>query len=105
MAKAAPGQYSLDFSAKARKSDPATSKKAAEAKHGTIRALILNTLRTHGPLATFQIAEILNKDRDSISPHMKPLAKLGHIQRSGGTVIREKTKKECEIWQIAKTSE
>jgi len=93
-------QMSLDFDPpKARLTDPRTSKDAAKSvKTGTIRALILNQLSTNN-LATFQIAEILDMYRDSISPHMKPLERLGLIRRSGQLVKNPKTGKNCEVWE------
>jgi predicted transcriptional regulator len=96
----APHQLSLDFyPTKTRYTDPETSKKAARnVKAGTIRALILHTLNNSN-LATFQIAAILDRDRDSISPHMKPLEELGYIKRTGQTIVREKTGQQCVIWE------
>lgn len=101
MVKAAPGQVPLDFEPpKVRVTDPKTSRDASKSiRPGAIRALILNCLRQR-PLATFQIAAILDKDRDSISPHMKPLENMGYIRRTGQTVKREKTNKECEVWEL-----
>lgn len=101
MVKPSPGQLPLDFyPSKARAKDPQTSHKAARnVREGTIRALILSVLRQRD-LATFQIAGILDKDRDAISPHMKPLEQMGMVRRSGQTVKNPRTEQECEVWQI-----
>lgn len=98
--KPSENQIPLDFyPSKARARDPKTSHDAARnVKDGTIRALILNTL-SQGDLATFQIAIILDKDRDAISPHMKPLERMGMVRRLDQTVKNPKTGNECEIWQ------
>lgn len=103
MKKVNPYQPSLEFPpSRARNTDPATSKKAASViRPGSIRALILNTLN-QGDFATYQIALILDKDRDAISPHMKPLEQMGEIERTGQTIQRPKTLKECEVWRRKK---
>lgn len=104
MTKPSPGQMPLDFEpVRARKSDPNTSHKAAATvKAGTVRALILHCLSTHN-LTTEQIAAILDKPRDSISPHMKPLEKMGHVRRTGQVSVSN-SGKECEIWEKVSTT-
>jgi predicted ArsR family transcriptional regulator len=102
MPKIAPGQYKFDFSPpKARLSDPMTSHLAARGVNvHSIRGLILKTAdESPVPLASFQIAKILDKDRDSISPHMKPLESLGYMKRSGQTVKRPNGR-DCETWEL-----
>ena len=98
--KPVPGQLPLDFDPpRARRSDPKTSHDAAAmVKAGTIRALILGVLKQRD-LATFQIAEALGLDRDSVSPHMKPLEELGQVVRTGQTVASKKGR-QCEVWGI-----
>jgi len=100
MVKPSPNQIPLDFfPVKTRKSDPKTSRDAARnIKQGTIRALILSVLGQRD-LATFQIAAVLDKDRDSISPHMKPLEEMGRVKRTGQTVKNPKTGQNCELWK------
>lgn len=95
-----PDQLPLDFEGVfVRKTDPNTSRLAAASiDPASIRGKILSALKTRD-LATFQIAEQLGVDRDSVSPHMKPLEKLGRVVRTTQTV-KSKKGRACEVWRI-----
>lgn len=97
--KPSPSQIPLDFEPpRVRKTDPRTSHEAALGINITKqRQKILDVLNS-GNYATFQIAERLNTDRDSVSPHMKPLERLGLVRRTGQTV-KKPAGRNCEIWQ------
>ena len=84
---------------KVRRSDPATSKAAAaKLNNAGMRAKILSLLKEHGgELATFQIAQKLGKGRDVISPHMRPLERLGFIVENG-VVLNAETNCESTAW-------
>jgi predicted transcriptional regulator len=101
MIKPVPSQVPLDFEpVKARAVDPKTSQDAARAINknpSKIRLQILAQLTIRN-MATFEIATALGKERDSISPHMKPLERMGYIRRTGQTKQRPGGR-QCEVWQ------
>lgn len=107
MIKVSPNQLPLDFDpSKARAVDPKTSRDAAKFNPTGIRQRILSILYHAGrPLATFQIADSMGIPRDSISPHMKPLERIGCVRRSGQTVVNPHSvrKVSSEAWEITNT--
>jgi DNA-binding MarR family transcriptional regulator len=83
--------------ARARRTDPATSKIAAAKvtpKESSLRALVLGYLRTRPDGATSrEIAEATGRDRVTISPRLAPMADEGLLERApvtrdGSTVWR-----------------
>lgn len=96
--KPAPNQLPIDWNPpRARRSDPKTSKAAANINPTGIRLEILWALfYAETPLASFQIAESMNIPRDSVSPHMKPLLQAGFIEKTGQTVVNPKTRRKTE---------
>lgn len=99
--KPSPDQLPLDFYLpQARKTDPRTSHKAANAiKPESRRGGILEVLKL-GNFATFQIAEMLDVSRDCVSPHMKPLERMNYVVRTG-EVVKNPKGGECEVWALA----
>lgn len=94
-------QMSLNFDPpKARLTDPKTSIDAAKSINArSVRGLILEILRDYEQLASYQIANLMRTDRDSVSPHLKPLERLGLIERTGQTVVSPKGR-QCETWRL-----
>jgi DNA-binding MarR family transcriptional regulator len=93
------GQISLldEMEARARSGDPETSQRFfSKVREGTIRAEILIAMYgiDYDKRTSYEIAKLMNKPRDHVSPHMKPLEKMGFI---------EKTKhifNDCEVWNL-----
>lgn len=84
----------------ARKSDPITSHEAAKKiKPKSRRSTILRTMLDSGRYGdtSFDIADDLGIDRDSVSPHMKPLLRLNLVYRSG-TRKNHKTGNDCDTY-------
>jgi DNA-binding transcriptional ArsR family regulator len=77
-------QMPLDFTAKARATDPATSRAAAATvdAHG-IALQVLNELRSGGPGTSHELAERLGMQLVTVSPRMKPLEDAGKVRRAG----------------------
>lgn len=90
----------------ARNTDPGTSHSAASLiQTGSIRQEILAVLMSSQSfgLATFEIAERIGVPRDYVSPHMKPLEKMGLVQRlKGFERVNPKTKNKVksEVWIV-----
>lgn len=77
-------QLALDFSARARRNDPQTSKDAAGRVDGVqLARRVLDALRAGGAGSSHEIADRLGMPRDSISPRMKPLEIAGAVRRAG----------------------
>ncbi len=91
-------QIPLDFyPTKARAQDPKTSHDAARSIDSkSIRAKILAELSLRD-LATFQIAKNLGLDRDSVSPHMKPMERMGLVRRTE-KLVKSPKGRNCEVW-------
>lgn len=86
---------------RARASDPETSKVAASKAKTTVKRLnILRFLMAYREGASFQIAQRLKKNRDSISPQLSTMASLGLIRKTGRTIINEYTGNQCETWEL-----
>jgi post-segregation antitoxin (ccd killing protein) len=87
----------------ARRTDPYTSRKAARIKKGGVRARILKELiAANNGLATWEIALLISKPRDSVSPNMVKLKELGLVHRSSQVRINPATNQETEVWQANK---
>lgn len=95
---------------RARRSDPSTSHRAAaKVNVVSIRQRILDALSVtwvldHDGLTTFELAEKFDSDRDAISPHMKPLERLGKVRRADYERVNPKTNCNCTVWLISKRS-
>lgn len=77
-------QIAIDFSARARASDPETSSAAAGRIDGSALALkVLESLRRDGPGSSHDIADRLGLSLVTVSPRMKPLEDAGKVQRDG----------------------
>lgn len=91
--------------AQTRANDPKTSKDAAKnIKADSIRRSILFILEKSGSegLASFELALELSLPRDYVSPHLKPLERLGFTKKSGKTRLNPITSNntECEVWIV-----
>lgn len=68
----------------ARRTDPVTSHAAAAVVDArTLEALIVDTLRRHGPRTTAELADLTGASLVSVSPRMKPLAERGIVVADG----------------------
>lgn len=86
-------QMAIDFSARARRSDPATSSDAAAKIDGkSLAARVLAELEANGPGTSHELAERLGLSLVTVSPRMRPLANAGKVaedgRRNGRTVWR-----------------
>ena len=107
--KAMMTQISLSFDPpRARRSDPSTSHRAAAKVNAvSIRQRILDALEVtwvleHDGLTTFELAEKFALGRDAISPHMKPLEKMGKARRADFERLNPATNCNCTVWLISK---
>lgn len=95
-------QFNFDLPPTARKTDPATSHAAAaRIKTGSRRHEVLGVFKTYGQTGatSLTVANILNRQRDSISPHIKPLILLGYLERTGLTEENTQTGNQCELYR------
>jgi hypothetical protein len=92
----------LDQPVEVRQHDPETSRAAAvRLNPKSIRLKILRAMSLKGhALATFEIAEELQKGRDIISPHMKPLQHLKLVRKTGGQRLNIRTGCFSELWEL-----
>lgn len=104
-------QIPLSFEpVKARHSDPKMSHvAAAKVNNVSIRQRILDALSVtwildHDGLTTFELAEKFDLGRDVISPHMKPLEKLGKVRRANYERANPKTSCKSTVWLWRETS-
>lgn len=65
----------------ARNSDPVTSHDAVpdEARAGSIQAAIIDALAESGPMTEEECAIFTGIERTSLSPHFKPMIRLGRV--------------------------
>ena len=76
-------QIAIDFTARARRSDPETSQEAAGRVDGKqLAARVLEELRA-GPGTAHEIAERMGLSLVTVSPRMKPLEVAGKVRRDG----------------------
>jgi DNA-binding transcriptional ArsR family regulator len=83
----------MEEPSRARKNDPRTSKEAASdtVRIGTVRHAILYLLiksfqeKGHYGMTTFELAERMGVRRDTVSPNMKPLVRMGLITETDET--------------------
>lgn len=86
--------------ARARRSDPPTSKAAANSINMRgMKAQILNVLKECGPLTEHEIALRIRRERVSVSPRFAELRDAGLI-RTAGTRVNPATNKDCVLWEI-----
>lgn len=77
-------QLPIDFTARARSSDPQTARDAAHRVDGKgLAALVLAELRANGPGTSHEIASRMDRDLVTVSPRMKPLENAGLVERAG----------------------
>lgn len=95
---------------RARRSDPATSHAAARsvADTGTIRARILEIIRTEGPLTDEELLELFERRHPAtaspsgIRTRRKELVDMGYLEDSGQRATT-KAGRQTAIWQPAGT--
>lgn len=74
-------QLAIDFAARARVTDPATSHQAAarvDAK--TVAGRVLESLRVYGPADSDQLAARLGLKLVTVSPRLRPLERAGFVR-------------------------
>lgn len=96
-------QLNLDFSARTRKNDPDTSKKAAaKVDLGKVRKQVLLEISRFGQYgaSTIELASSLGRQRDSVSPHIKPLIELGFIEKAPFVRKNPVTNNDCQVYVV-----
>lgn len=87
-----------------RATDPKTSRDAAKQVNvKSVRALILLALRDFPEgMASFELSTLMLVPRDYISPHLKPLSRLGLVTKTGLTRLNPQTsnRTKCEVWRL-----
>ena len=77
-------QLPIDFTARARASDPQTSRDAAARIDGeSLAGKVLEELRAHGPGTSHELAERMGLPLVTVSPRMKPLETANLVERGG----------------------
>lgn len=88
-------QLAIDFTPRARASDPDTSHAAAAAIDGaTLAARVLQELREHGPGTSHDLADRLGLSLVTVSPRIAPLQRAGKVY-----VLRKEGKRQ--VWVAA----
>jgi len=89
--------------AKARTTDPETSRLAAKAlsdeKLSALHALIILAL-LHRPLTTTEIGQKTHTDRDTISPRMPALVEGGWVVDSGERRVPPGKRRSSIVWRL-----
>lgn len=81
-----------------------TSRGAARAIHGRSKALqrmVLDALREHGPMATFELASVIDASYRAIQPRTSELRKMGEIVDSGDRRADPETGRNAIVWRLA----
>ena len=85
----------------ARRSDPLTSKASAQRVTATVselQALVLASLRRHGPGTSEEIAQWTGRSLVTISPRLKPLEAKGDVIRSGKKL--NQSGHQATVWTV-----
>jgi len=84
----------------ARRSDPETSKEAARSVNTTmLEACVYGALKAHGPMTSFEVADILRLSLVTVSPRFAPLRDKGLIKDTGRRKTGESGRGRT-IWAI-----
>ena len=84
----------------ARKSDPSTSHEAARSVNTTmLEACVYGALKAHGPMTSFEVADILRLSLVTVSPRFAPLRDKGLIKDTGRRKTGESGRGRT-IWAI-----
>lgn len=84
----------------ARRTDPRTSREAGAAVNiAAMEAAVYGALKSHGPMTSFEIAELLRLSLVSVSPRLRPLADKGLIRDSGVRRTGE-SRRARTVWEI-----
>ena len=84
----------------ARKSDPDTSKIAGRSVNTTmLEACVYGALKAHGPMTSFEVADILRLSLVTVSPRFAPLRDKGLIKDSGVRRMGESGRGRI-VWEI-----
>ena len=96
-------QFPLLDWAHARRTDPPTSRAAANSVNVTdMEARVVGALKAHGPLTTYEIADILRLSLVTVSPRLRPLADKLIVEDSGTRKMGESGRKQI-VWQMRKS--
>lgn len=94
-------QLAIDFTKRARRVDPATSKtaagRAAEFAHGH-HAIIVGDLVTRGPGTYVEIAERTGLDRHAVARRLKELERGRVVERMAET-RPSPSGRDCAVWR------
>lgn len=88
------------MTALARHSDPLTSHAAAAAVDlPALEAAVFGALKAHGPMTSFEIAELLRLSLVTVSPRLAPLRDKGLVRDSGVRRAGE-GRRARTVWEI-----
>jgi predicted ArsR family transcriptional regulator len=95
-----PGQLDMLEWAKARRTDPDTSKQAAGKVNTTaLEAAVFGALKAHGPQTINEVADVLRLSLVTVSPRFAPLRDKGLIKDSGVRRLGEAGRSRI-VWEI-----
>ena len=84
----------------ARRSDPETSKEAARSVNTTmLEACVYGALKAHGPMTSFEVADILRLSLVTVSPRLRPMTEKGLVEDSGLKRTGTSGRKQI-VWKI-----
>ena len=88
-----------------RKTDPKTSRAAAgKVNVRRLNTLVVNALRSGGPMTTEEIALVIRRRLQSVTPRMAPLANKGLIRNTGRT-RRGSSNRDRILWEVVSEKE
>jgi DNA-binding MarR family transcriptional regulator len=86
---------------RARRTDPETSHEAARLVNVTaLQILVLTALNDHGPLTAREIATIVKKDLNTITPRLAPLVAAGAVLDTGKRRLSPRNRRQI-VWGLA----
>jgi predicted transcriptional regulator len=96
-----PGQLNLlDWYPPARRTDPKTSKDAAQKVNTTmLEAAVFGALKAHGPQTINEVADVLSLSLVTVSPRFAPLRDKGLIRDTGVRRLGESGRSRT-VWEI-----
>lgn len=92
--------------AHARRTDPGTSKAAAQrVETGSLNARIVAALKECGGMTIAEVAAELHEEQITVSPRFKPLRRAGLIRNTGERRINAGTRNPAIVWEAGRDEE
>lgn len=92
-------QLALNFTHRARKSDPLTSHVSARRASSRMYEVIVNTLTVIGEGTSWEIAAYAHIDPIDVARRMKKLEEAGHVVRTDKVRNNDKGN-PCTVWSV-----